>query len=115
MKKNRNKPTSGDGWSIVTSCRECGRPKTECICRNDNKAAGKRAVVRLRLEKRRGKAVTIADGAGWPPSTLRDLLKELKGIFATGGTLKGQEIELQGDHRERLRELLTSRGVRDKG
>lgn len=120
VKRSRKKLTSGDGWSFVASCRDCGRPQTECVCRADQSAGGRAAggrgpIVRLRLEKRRGKPVTVADGADWPAGTLRALLKELKSVFATGGTLKGREIELQGDHRERLRELLASRGVRVKG
>jgi translation initiation factor 1 len=115
MKRSRKKVTSGDGWSFASSCRACDRPKAECVCHVQGSAGGQITAVRLRLEKRRGKPVTVANGAEWPTDTLRELLKELKSLCATGGALKGQEIELQGDHRERLRELLVSRGVRVKG
>jgi translation initiation factor 1 len=34
----------------------------------------------------------------------------MKGKLACGGTVKGNSIELQGNHRERVKELLTVKG-----
>ena len=41
---------------------------------------------------------------------LEDLSKFLKGRLACGGTVKENSIELQGNHRDRVKALLTSRG-----
>lgn len=45
----------------------------------------------------------------------KDLLRELKARCSAGGTDKGGELELQGDHRETVKSLLTARGFRVKG
>ncbi len=40
--------------------------------------------------------------------------KELKGKLGTGDTLKGGQIELQGEHRQALWALLPGRGLQVK-
>jgi translation initiation factor 1 len=72
-------------------------------------------LIRLRMERRRGKPVTIAAASGLPPAELAALARELKSLCAAGGTLKSGEIEVQGEHRDRLRLLLHGRGYRVKG
>lgn len=57
----------------------------------------------------------MAAVGGVEAEELREILKELKGLCASGGALKGDEIELQGDHRDRVREALAARGLRVKG
>lgn len=73
--------------------------------------------LRLRIEKegRGGKTVTVAAGFTRQKHLLAALVAELKRSLATGGTFKGTEVLLQGDVRERLRPLLTSRGFTVKG
>ena len=44
-----------------------------------------------------GKTVTIISGLNINDHQLKELLKKLKKQCGTGGTLKGQNIELQGD------------------
>ncbi|SDY55108.1 translation initation factor SUI1, putative [Halobellus clavatus] len=41
---------------------------------------------------------------------LDSLASELKSTLGTGGTVKEGHIELQGDHEERVRELLKANG-----
>jgi len=43
------------------------------------------------------------------------LASKLKSALGTGGTVKGGHIELQGDHEERVRELLEKNGYSFKG
>lgn len=38
--------------------------------------------------------------------------KELKKNLATGGTIKNREIEIQGDHRDKVMDFFQSRGYR---
>jgi len=61
-------------------------------------------------ERRYGKAVTIVSGFDVPQSTIESLASDLKSSLATGGTVDGDTIELQGDHRDRLPSLLDDHG-----
>ena len=44
----------------------------------------------------------------------KDLEKLLKRKLACGGTIRGNEIELQGEHRNRIREILLKEGFREE-
>jgi len=61
-------------------------------------------------ERRYGKTVTVVAGFDVPSSTLESLASALKSSLATGGTVDGNTIELQGDHRDRLPALLADHG-----
>ena len=63
---------------------------------------------------RRGKTVTTVTGVSLPPDELRTLAQELKRRCGTGGTLKDDVIEIQGDHRDVLVAELEERGFRVK-
>ncbi len=69
-------------------------------------------VVRLLRDRkgRGGKTVTLIAGLSGSPTALAALASELKRLCGTGGTLRGELIEIQGDHRERLRSELERRG-----
>ncbi|RLF17433.1 MAG: stress response translation initiation inhibitor YciH [Thermoprotei archaeon] len=63
--------------------------------------------IRVRVEKRRfGREVTIIEGIDDKEINLKKIAKILKGKLACGGTVKNGRIELQGDHRARVKELL---------
>lgn len=70
----------------------------------------------MRLEKsgRGGKAVTVLFELPLDEAGLKDLLKTLKTRCGTGGALKGQTLEIQGDHREAIEKLLAERGLKVK-
>ncbi len=68
-------------------------------------------VLSLRIEKRRyDKPVTIIEGFDLPQSELKSTASDLKSALGTGGTVTDGRIELQGDHRDRVPELLRDRG-----
>ena len=46
------------------------------------------------------------------PSDREKWLKELKASLGCGGVVEGEALMLQGDHRKRLPEILTRRGVK---
>ena len=73
--------------------------------------------IRLHLEKknRAGKTVTVLEGFTRDSSYLEDLARRLKQSCGTGGTLRGLKIEIQGDFRIRLRDLLLREGFQVKG
>ncbi len=68
-------------------------------------------VIKIRLEKRKfGKEVTIIEGVDEKEFNLKKLASQLKSRLATGGTAKNGRIELQGDHRHRVKEILVELG-----
>ncbi len=55
-------------------------------------------VPKIRLEKRRGKTVTVISGLHtYGSSRLENIAKELKIRLGTGGTVKNGAIEIQGE------------------
>lgn len=63
----------------------------------------------LRDRKQRGgKVVTLV--AGLPPGVAAQIGSELKRLCGTGGTVKADVVEIQGDHRERVVDALRQRG-----
>lgn len=71
------------------------------------------AQIKIRLERRRHKEVTIIEGLEEPISNLKKLAKKLKTKLACGGTVKNGRIELQGDHRFRVKQLLVELGYNE--
>lgn len=71
-----------------------------------------KAVVRVGRETkgRKGKGVTVVTGIPLPDKELRRLAKELKQRCGCGGTLKNGVIEIQGDQRDLLLEVLHQQG-----
>ncbi len=64
-------------------------------------------VIKIKLDTRKfGKEVTIIEGLPNNKDELKRIAKTLKSKLATGGTVKEGRIELQGDHRHRVREIL---------
>jgi len=72
--------------------------------------------VRIRRESkgRGGKNVCVIEGLSLAAVELKALHKKLKAQLGTGGAVKGDCIEIQGDHREKLLELLEKEGVKAK-
>lgn len=61
-------------------------------------------------KRRAGKTVTVISGLRHDPATLERLLKTLKQQCGAGGTVKDGELEIQGDHRERVAAALKALG-----
>lgn len=59
---------------------------------------------------RAGKGVTLVKGLDWDDAALIALGKQLKTACGSGGTVKDGVIEVQGDHVERVMELLKAQG-----
>lgn len=77
----------------------------ETVARNQQK-------LRLSMERagRGGKTVTLIKGFVGTDSDLQALAKLLKQKCGVGGTAKDGEIIIQGDHRQRLVEILKKEG-----
>jgi translation initiation factor 1 len=96
-------------------CPGCRQPVAACVCGPQTVPAGD-GIVRVSRETkgRAGKGVTLVTGLALDAPALAALGKQLKAACGTGGTAKDGVIEIQGDHRERIAELLAAQGLRVK-
>ena len=101
-------------------CPGCGWPERDCKCSKTigrDEAVPDRITAKLRMEKtgRGGKTVTVVFGLPRNEEFLKGLTQELKRACGTGGTAVEDGVELQGDLRDRVRELLRKKGYVVKG
>jgi translation initiation factor 1 len=73
-------------------------------------SGGGRVKVRRETAGRRGKAVTTISGVPVDEAGLRELAGRLKKRCGVGGSAKDGVIELQGDHRDVVMEVLRAEG-----
>lgn len=92
-------------------CPDCRQPVAQCTCKQPVAPSGD-GVVRVSRETkgRGGKAVTLVKGVLLDANALADLGKQLKAACGTGGTVKDGVIEVQGDHIERVMQILKTQG-----
>ena len=93
-------------------CPQCQRPVADCVCGKDRPASVGDGVVRIQRETkgRGGKAVTVISGLPLRGTALKDLAKQLKKRCGVGGSVKEDNIEIQGDQRQVLQQELQKRG-----
>ena len=98
-------------------CPACRRPLAACTCRTAQAAPPSGdGIVRIGCETkgRSGKAVTLVRGLALAADDLAALGKRLRTACGAGGAVKDGVLEIQGDHRSRVAELLTQDGWRIK-
>lgn len=106
---------------VNVKCPKCKELQSECICVAEPELKAYKFVAYLRIEKagRGGKTVTAIRELPKIELFLKDLTSELKKKCGAGGTynLDGKEgvIEIQGDKKEMIREILTKKGIKTKG
>jgi len=89
-------------------CPKCGLPKELCVCETIAKESQRIKV--YVISKKFGKKYTVIEGIDSKEIDLKDLVKKLKTRFACGGTAKEGKIELQGDHKQKVKENLVQMG-----
>ena len=89
-------------------CPVCGLPKELCVCESIAKES-QQITVGI-VKKKFGKKHTIINGISGVDVDLKDLTKKLKNKFACGGTVKKEEIDLQGDHTKQIINVLVELG-----
>jgi len=91
-------------------CPKCGLPKQACVCEEIAKSEQK---IRVEAVKRAfGKLTTLVEGIG-EGVNIKEIAKDLKEKLACGGTVKNGVIELQGDHRKRIKPILVKLGFNE--
>ncbi len=119
-------PRDRDGGTVWSSdhgrtCPRCHQPVSACACRGDGRedhdattgtSAPRDGVVRVGRQSkgRRGKTVTVITGLPLDADALDDLARELKRQCGVGGTVRGRDVEIQGDQRDRVVAALQRRG-----
>jgi translation initiation factor 1 len=101
-------------------CAGCGWPEADCKCSGRferDEPLPARITAKLRMEKagRGGKTVTVVYGLPRNTAFLKALTQELKRACGTGGTATDDGVELQGELRERVRDVLQKKGYTVKG
>lgn len=70
--------------------------------------------ISLDKKQRKGKAVTLISGFRGKDDDLAQLGTFLKKRCGVGGSVKNSEIILQGDHRQKVMDILAEKGYRTK-
>lgn len=95
------------------SCPRCKKQLIKCRCAAAIAAAVRPVgdgTVRVRREVKNGKPVTVVFGLPMNAAELATFAARLKATCGSGGTAKDGAIEIQGDHRERIVEVLQKAG-----
>lgn len=72
--------------------------------------------VRIQRETkgRKGAGVTIVSGLCENNDELKALAKQLKKLCSSGGAIKAEKLEVQGDHRQKIKDWLEKQGRKVK-
>jgi translation initiation factor 1 len=107
MSKNKIVYSTDPDWQ--ETCPRCELPVENCICQERNIDPGQRQPVYLKREVkgRGGKTVTTISNIG---TDTKSMQKELQRLCGAGGTTKNNIIEIQGDHRQKIKGFLEEKG-----
>jgi translation initiation factor 1 len=104
---------AGTQFDRPPRCEHCGELEQDCVCppAPPPRLDPTKQTARIVVEKRsKGKVVTVVRGLSEEGNDLPALLGKLKTACGAGGTLKDDELEIQGSHLERILELLIGIG-----
>ncbi|MFK7776614.1 MAG: translation initiation factor [Gimesia sp.] len=99
-------------------CEKCDQLEEECICPPEPpfRIPPAQQTARLSIEKRKkGKKVTVVRGLAQEGNDLPELLKQLKSKCGAGGSLQDEDLEIQGNQLDGVREVLKAIGFQVKG
>ena len=96
-------------------CSICGKALHKCKCESEARPIdtniARTPQIQLEKKGRGGKEVTVISHLGLSGAQLLELLQLIKKKLGTGGTLKNQSLEIQGNRVAEVRELLVSQGI----
>ncbi len=107
--------------ALNVKCRKCKELRSECTCVAEDNPSHYKFVANIRMEKsgRGGKTVSVIAELPKNELFLKNLTTLLKKKCGSGGTyfMDGKEgvIEIQGDKRELIRQLLANERIKTKG
>jgi translation initiation factor 1 len=104
---------SNDDYELVYSD-DGSHLKKEKVKKPDPKPSDHTLKIRLEKNSRGGKTVSVVFELPDAPDYFEKITKELKNKCGTGGSFKNNQIEIQGDHRIKIKEHLEKLGFKVK-
>ena len=106
----------GTQWDVPPRCDRCEELEADCKCDPlpppANVVDPAKQKLKIRVERRkRGKVVTVICGLAVDDARSA-LLTELKNLVGSGGTIRDDNLEIQGDHAANLSSFLSDRGYK---
>ncbi len=101
----------------ISICPTCGQPSKHCRCDQPDAPVKKSdGIVRVMRDRKQrgGKTVTVISGVQGDDATITALAQQLKKLCGSGGTVKDSNIEIQGDHCDKVMTKLTALGYKVK-
>lgn len=102
----------------VSVCPRCGQLYKNCHCEQGASTPTKKSdgIVRIMRDRKQrgGKTVTVVTGVPATAEQLAGLAQQLKKLCGSGGTVKDGNIEIQGDHCDKIQEKLIALGYKVK-
>lgn len=108
---------AGTPFDIPPTCDRCEKPVEDCCCEplaeKPHYADPSTQTVRVRVDQRKHKRkATVVWGLDPAKTDLADLLTQLKSACGAGGSRQEDQLELQGDHADRVRSELARIGFK---
>ena len=88
-------------------CPKCGLPEQACVCEQIVKSSQR---IKVTTEKRKFGKITTEISGFEKGIDMKKIAKALKNELACGGTSKDRTVELQGDHKSKVKPILVSLG-----
>lgn len=106
------------GIGRIPLCKRCRLPQTQCHCQASHAPDNvpRDGFVRIARDRkgRAGKTMTVVHGVADDAATLADVSQQLKRLCGAGGAVKDLEIQIQGDHRDKIEAWLVQHGYKVK-
>lgn len=99
-------------WSSQDGDLRKNQPKAAAV--KSLPPAQQTAYLHRETKGRGGKIVTLVKNLVLSEKDMKALAKKLKRSCGTGGTIKDGQIEIQGDHRQKISEVLNRLGFKAK-
>jgi translation initiation factor 1 len=113
MRRNRPPVYSTDP-NRAKRCQRCGSDPCRCPPSRSLPPEQQEAQIRREKKGRGGKTVTVVRNLRLTAADLKSLGRHLRQECGSGGTVKEGVIEIQGDHRDKVAEVLQLLGYRTK-
>ncbi len=91
-------------------CSVCGLPGELCMC--EEIAREQQQIILSSDSRRYGKIVTVVSRVDSSDIDINELARKLKTECGSGGTIKGGNIELQGEHKKKVKAVLEKMGFK---
>jgi translation initiation factor 1 len=91
-------------------CPKCGLPEQACVCEQIVKSSQR---IKVTTDKRKFGKITTEISGFEKGIDIKKIAKALKNELACGGTSKEGVVELQGDHKGKVKPILVSLGFEE--